>query len=132
MIIGDKEIDINYIVKFATFHKTDTQTYRGKVVGFTTYAVARVHAELEAIHRNMSSAVASQNLASQTFLLLKTNDDIVRPFAICWIDTTTLLRTDTATDRVLVVREVEDSNLETLLNTIRLAGYDCSIYRGKL
>ena len=129
MQVLGKEVEIGSRVSFQTFNQIDKQVYRGSIIGFSDYQAARVHEELTAIHNSMPAEIAKLTLVSQTFLLVKTQDGLIRPFALCWIDSSTFKLIDTAQDRVIVVRNVPEGELDLILNSIRSLGYEAAMYR---
>ncbi len=129
MLIYSHSVDIGTKVSFKTHNQIDRQTYRGTIRGFTSIAGAKVYEDLAAIQQSMPSEVAAVSLNGQTFVLVETEDKVLRPFAIAWIDGDTFTIEDNSIDRLIVVRDVPAENLDMVLNTIRTLGYDCSIYR---
>ena len=112
-------------VKFSTYNKTDVQTYRGSVVGLVGFDVARVHDDIIAIHNNMDAEIAKLQVVSQEFILLKTADGAIRPFATCWIKAATFERTDNTADCKLVVYGVTEYEAAKIMTYIRDLGFEC-------
>ena len=112
-------------VKFSTYNRIDTQTYRGTVVGVVGFDVARVHDDIIATHNNMSSEVASTQVVAQEFILLKTADGAIRPFAFVWIDAATFERTDTSADCRMIVHGVTEYEVAKIMTFIRDLGFEC-------
>lgn len=125
-IINDVACVPEIQVSFKTYNQTDQQTYYGTVDGCVNYAVAAAFGDIDAIHGNMSAAVAKQNITSQTFILITTNDGVKRPFATIWINPSTFKQTDNATDANLIVHNITATDLATLITTIRDMGFDIS------
>ena len=74
----------------------------------------------------MAYAVAKKEITSEDFILIKTADNAVRPFAVSWIvDDTTFMRTDTAQDATITIFNVSTEKLYQILTYIRDAGFQC-------
>lgn len=124
--INGVEIVKGIEVRFKTHNKKDSQTYSGKVVGVVDYDVAHNYADIDATHANMAYAVAKKEITSEDFILIKTADNAVRPFAVSWIvDDTTFMRTDTAQDATITIFNVSTEKLYQILTYIRDAGFQC-------
>ena len=124
--INGVEILKDIEIRFKTHSKNDSQFYSGKVLGVVSYDVAAMHADIDAIHANQEYEVAKKEITSESFILVRTSDGAIRPFAICWIvDDTTFMRTDTATDVTIVLHNVSTEKLYQVLTYIRDAGLQC-------
>lgn len=113
-------------VKFSTYNRRDSQTYRGTIVGVVGFDVARVHDDIIATHNNMDTSVAQQQIISQEFILLKTNDGAIRPFATIWIVATSFERTDNAADCKMIVYGVTEYEVAKIMTFIRDLGFECA------
>ncbi len=111
-------------VKFKTHSRVDQQTYRGTIVVCVNFEVARMYADIIANHNDMSADVAKKEYVVETYLLIKTGDNAIRPFAKCWIDADTFEQTDSSKDVTLVVHNVTTANVATILTQIRELGFD--------
>lgn len=112
-------------VKFNTANRTDKQTYRGKIVGIVGFDVACIHEDVISVHNNMVPYVASEQIVSQQFILLKTADGAIRPFATIWINGSSFDRTDTSTDYRMVVYGVSELEIAKIMTLIRDLGFEC-------
>lgn len=112
-------------VKFSTHNTKDTQTYRGTVVGVVGFDVARVHDDIIAIHNNMTSTVAQSQIIAQEFILLKTSDGAIRPFALIWINASTFERIDNAADCKMIIYGVTEYEVAKIMTFIRDLGFEC-------
>jgi len=111
-------------VSFKTYNRTDGQTYRGRILGCVNYDIAATCGDVLAIHNDMVASVAKQDIAVQTFIIVKTADGAKRPFATIWIDETTFKAISAATDATLVLHSVTLTDLYNALTTLRDLGYD--------
>lgn len=111
-------------VRFRTFNTTDSQTYRGRILGCVNFDVACSFDNVVAIHNNMKPSIAKREPAQETYLLIETADKAKRPFAVCWIDEETFEQTDAAADATVVLHNVTQSELFKILTTIRDLGFD--------
>jgi len=112
-------------VKFSTYNRVDVQTYRGTVVGLVGFDVARVHDDIIAIHNNMESEIAKLQIVAQQFILLKTADGAIRPFATCWIKASSFERTDNTADCRMVIYGVTEYEAAKIMTYIRDLGFEC-------
>ncbi len=113
-------------IRFKTHNRTDAQYYTGKVMGVVNYDVAASYSDVDATHANQEYEVAKQELTTQDFILIRTADNAIRPFAVCWIvNDTTFMRTDTATDATITIFNVSTEKLYQILTYIRDAGFEC-------
>lgn len=113
-------------IRFKTHSKNDSQFYSGKVMGVVSYDIAVMHADIDAIHANQEYEVAKKEITSEDFILIKTADGAIRPFAVSWIiDDTTFMRTDTARDVTITLFNVSNEKLYQILTYIRDAGLQC-------
>lgn len=113
-------------VSFKTYNRTDSQTYYGTIVGSVNYLTASRFGDIDAIHGNMKPSVAKLNITSLAYLLVKTTDGAIRPFAVDWIDPDTFKQTDNAADVHLVVHNISTTDAAMLITTIRDMGFDVS------
>lgn len=111
-------------VAFKTYNKTDSQTYRGRILGCVNYDIAANYGDVLAIHNDMEASVARKDVAVETFLIVETADGARRPFAVAWIDATSFKATDTASDVTLVIHGVTQADLYKVMTTIRDLGFD--------
>lgn len=112
-------------IRFKTHNKTDSQTYSGKVMGIVNYDVAASYADVDATHANQTYAVARKEITSEDFILVRTLDNAIRPFAVSWIvDDTTFIRTDIAQDVTITIFNVSNEKLYQILTYIRDAGFE--------
>ncbi len=125
LVINNLNVVNGMEVKFSTYNRTDTQIYRGAVVGIVGFDVARVHDDIIAIHNNMESTIAAESIVSQQFILLKTADGAIRPFASIWIKGDTFDRTDNAADCKLVVYGISGYEAAKIITLIRDLGFEC-------
>lgn len=113
-------------IRFKTHNKTDAQTYAGKVMGIVNYDVAASYSDIDATHANQEYAVAKKEITAEDFILVRTADNAVRPFAVSWIvDDTTFVRTDIAQDATITIFNVSNEKLYQILTYIRSAGFEC-------
>ena len=111
-------------VAFKTYNRTDSQTYRGRILGCVNYDIAVNYGDVLAIHNNMESSVAKKDVVVETFIIVETADGAKRPFAESWINTTTFKATDTASDATLTLHNITQSELYKVITTIRDLGFD--------
>lgn len=112
-------------VSFRTFNRLDSQTYRGVIVGVVNFDTARLFgSDVVATHENMETDIAKQDIASQTFVLVRTTDKVTRPFAVCWINSNTFRRTDTLSDVSFTIHNINPTEAFRIANYIRDLGYD--------
>lgn len=115
-------------VRFKTYNKKDSQFYSGRVLGTVSYDIAAGYSDVDATHANMTANVAKKEVTAETFVLIKTGDGAIRPFAVSWIvDDTTFVRTDISTDVDITLFNVSTEQLYQILTYIRNAGFDCEI-----
>lgn len=113
-------------IRFKTHNKVDAQYYSGKVVGIVSYDVACGYSDIDAIHANQEYEVAKKEITAESFILVRTPDNAVRPFAVSWIvDDTSFMRTDIATDVTITIFNVSNEKLYQILTYIRDAGFEC-------
>lgn len=115
-----KELD----VCFKTYDKTDTQTYYGRIQGTVNFDVAANFGDVIAIHKNMKASVAKREPTSEDYLLIKTKDGAVRPYAICWIDAATFKKVDSGSDATIVIHQINTVDLANVMTAIRGMGFD--------
>lgn len=126
--INNVELVSGIEIRFKTHNRVDGQTYTGKVLGLVTYDIAATYADVDAIHANQEGNVAKKQITAQTFLLVRTADDAIRPFALCWIvDDTSFMRTDISTDATIKIFNISTEQLYQLLTYIRKTGFECEI-----
>ena len=114
-------------VRFQTFNRKDSQTYRGKIVGSVNFDVAmQMGTDLIAVHENMETDIAKMDLPSQTFILVQTKDMVVRPFAVCWINSNTFINPDNTEDTTIVIHDITKADAFKVMTYIRDLGYDVS------
>ena len=124
--INGVEIVSGIEIRFKTHSKVDSQYYSGKVVGVVNYDVAASYADVDATHANQAWVVARKELTAENFILVKTADNAIRPFAVSWIvDDTTFMRTDIAQDATITIFNVSTEKLYQILTYIRDAGFQC-------
>ena len=119
------EVANNIEVKFKTHSRIDAQTYYGTVLGTVNFQVALGYADVISEHENMSVDVAKLEPSALTYVLVKTTDGALRPFAVDWIDAETFERTDTASDATIVIYSISNEKLAQIMTYIREAGFDC-------
>ena len=113
-------------IRFKTHNKTDAQTYSGKVMGIVNYDVAASYSDIDATHANQDYAVSKKEITAEDFILVRTADNAVRPFAVSWIvDDTSFVRTDIAQDVTITIFNVSNEKLYQILTYIRSAGFEC-------
>jgi len=113
-------------IRFKTHNKTDAQTYSGKVMGIVNYDVAASYSDIDATHANQDYAVAKKEITAEDFILVRTADNAVRPFAVSWIvDDTSFVRTDIAQDATITIFNVSNEKLYQILTYIRSVGFEC-------
>jgi len=124
---------INYVscapniqVKFQTYSRRDSQTWRGTICGTATFDIARNFGDVVSIHEDMEAAIARKEITAETFLLIKTADKAVRPFAVSWINAHTFEQTDNSSDVTIVVHNVSTVLAYRIMNYIRDLGYSCT------
>lgn len=124
--INGVEIVKGIEIRFKTHNKSDSQYYSGKVMGVVDYDVAAMHADIDAIHANQKYEVAKKEITAENFILVRTADNAIRPFAVSWIvDDTTFMRTDIAQDVTITIFNVSNEKLYQILTYIRDAGFEC-------
>lgn len=124
--INGVEIVKGIEIRFKTHNKSDSQYYAGKVMGVVDYDVAAMHADIDAIHANQKYEVAKKEITAENFILVRTADNAIRPFAVSWIvDDTTFMRTDIAQDVTITIFNVSNEKLYQILTYIRDAGFEC-------
>ena len=113
-------------IRFKTHNKTDAQTYSGKVMGIVNYDVAASYSDIDATHANQDYAVSKKEITAEDFILVRTADNAVRPFAVSWIvDDTSFVRTDIAQDVTITIFNISNEKLYQILTYIRSAGFEC-------
>jgi len=113
-------------IRFKTHNKSDAQTYTGKVMGIVNYDVAASYSDIDATHANQEYEIAKKEITAESFILVKTSDNAIRPFAVSWIvDDTTFMRTDVANDVTITIFNVSTEKLYQILTYIRDAGFEC-------
>lgn len=122
-------LQINMEVKFKLRSTTDKQTYRGRVIGIGGYDVAAQYNEVNAAHNNMESEVARREIVAMTFLIIKTTDGAIRPFATDWIIENTFERTDNVTDLQVIIHNVSEIEQAKILTMIRNVGFEVTEVR---
>jgi len=126
VIINGVEIVQGIEIRFKTHNKSDAQTYTGKVMGIVNYDVAASYSDIDATHANQEYEVAKKEITAESFILVKTSDNAIRPFAVSWIvDDTTFMRTDVANDVTITIFNVSTEKLYQILTYIRDAGFEC-------
>jgi len=124
--INGVEIVSGIEIRFKTHNKVDGQTYTGKVMGVVNYDVAASYSDIDATHANQSYSVARKEITAENFILVRTADNAIRPFAVCWIvDDTSFMRTDVAQDATIRIFNVSTEKLYQILTYIRDAGFQC-------
>ena len=124
--INGVEIVSGIEIRFKTHSKVDSQTYTGKVMGIVNYDVAASYSDVDATHANQSYAVSRKEITAEDFILVKTADNAIRPFAVCWIvNDTSFIRTDTAQDATITIFNISNEQLYQLLTYIRDHGFQC-------
>ena len=124
--INGVEIVKGIEIRFKTHNKKDSQFYTGKVMGIVNYDVAASYSDVDATHANMAYVVAKKEVTAEDFILVRTADKAIRPFAVSWIvDDTTFMRTDTAQDVTITIFNVSTEKLLQILTYIRDAGFQC-------
>lgn len=126
IVINGVEIVQGIEIRFKTHNKTDAQTYAGKVMGIVNYDVALNYSDVDATHANQEYAVAKKEVTAEDFILIRTADNAIRPFAVSWIvDDTSFVRTDIAQDVTITIFNVSTEKLYQILSYIREAGFEC-------
>ena len=111
-------LQINIEVTFKLNSLTDKQTYRGRII-------ACVYHDVVAPHNNMESNVAQMEPAALTYLILKCDDGMIRPFATAWIKEKTFDRTDNVTDMQIICHNLSEMKKAEILTYLR--DYYCPV-----
>ena len=125
-IINNVSCAPNVEVKFQTFSRKESQTWRGIIMGTAVFDIARNFADVVAIHEDMEADIARKEVTVETFLLIKTADGAIRPFAISWINSNTFARTDNLSDVTVVIHNITTTAAFRIMNYIRDQGYNCT------
>lgn len=118
-------LQINIEVTFKLNSLTDKQTYRGRIIGIGGYDIACVYHDVVAPHNNMESHVAQMEPAALTYLILKCDDGMIRPFATAWIKEKTFDRTDNVTDMQIICHNLSEMKKAEILTYLR--DYYCPV-----
>lgn len=125
LVINNLTVGTGMGVTFYINSKVDKQKYRGTVVGVVGFDAARIHEDIVANHNNMESSIAAKQIVAQQFILLKTSDGAIRPFASIWIKESSFEQTDNTADAKIIVYGVTSLELAQILNFIRDLGHEC-------
>ncbi len=124
--INGVEIVSGIEIRFKTHSKVDSQIYTGKVMGIVNYDVAASYSDVDATHANQAYSVSRREITAEDFILVKTADNAIRPFAVCWIvNDTSFIRTDTAQDATITIFNISTEQLYQILTYIRDRGFQC-------
>lgn len=123
--INGVEIVQGIEIRFKTHNKSDSQTYTGKVMGVVNYDVASSYSDIDATHANQEYEIAKKEITAENFILVRTLDNAIRPFAVSWIvNDTSFMRTDIAQDATITIFNVSTEKLYQIMTYIRDAGFE--------
>ena len=118
---------LNIEVSFNLQSTTDKQTWRGQLVAVGGYDIANTYGDVLAIHNNMIPAVAKKEPVTLTYIVIRTADGALRPFATDWIEETSFTRTDNVEDIQIIIHNVNGSAAANVLGVIRDLGYEVTV-----
>lgn len=124
--LNNVQLQVNISVKFRLHSMTDAQTWHGQILGIVGYDVARLHEDVDATNNNMETNIAKKNPVSMTFLLVKCDDGMIRPFSTDWIVESSFVRTDNVSDTTVIIHNISETEAATLITYIRNLGYTVS------
>ena len=118
---------LNIEVSFNLMSTTDKQTWRGQLVAIGGYDVANTYGDVLAIHNNMIASVAKKEPVSLTYIMIRTADGAIRPFATDWIEEETFTRTDNVEDMQIIVHNISGAAGAKVVGVIRDLGYEVTV-----
>lgn len=127
MIIDGKTIEVGTTIKFRTINSYDTNLWTGTIVAIGNYDVAKMYTDVVAYHQNVLKDTPELDPANTlTYLIIKTTEDIVRAFAVDWIEVTTLVIVDTSNNINIIVYNVDSGEVDTILTLLRDNNYNAA------
>lgn len=118
---------LNIEVSFNLQSTTDKQTWRGQLVAVGGFDVANTYGDVLAVHNNMIPAIAKKEPVSLTYIVIRTADGALRPFATDWIEESTFSRTDNVEDIQVIIHNVNAAASANILGVIRDLGYEVTV-----
>jgi hypothetical protein len=118
---------LNIEVSFNLKSTTDRQTWRGQLVAVGGFDVANTYNDVLAAHNNMIPAVAKLEPVSLTYIVIRTADGALRPFATDWIEESTFNRTDNVEDIQVIIHNINGAAAANVLGVIRDLGYEVTV-----
>jgi len=118
-------LQINIEVTFQLNSLTDKQSYRGRIIGIGGYDIAAIYNDVVAPHNNMEASVAKMEPAALTYLIIKCDDGMIRPFATAWIKEKTFDRTDNVTDLQIICHNLSEMKKAEIITYLR--DYYCPV-----
>ena len=121
-------------ISFRSKAVNDNNSYLGKVIGMVNVDIAKTHADVYTYNTSVQSAdINVPAVELQTFLLINLTESVdntdryIIPFALDWINESTL--SIISSDRIAIIRvfDVDDTNAQDVINLLKTAGFKARV-----
>lgn len=126
------DITIGQTIRFKTISPHDNNYWYAKVIGITTYAVARTIADVDSYYLDVKKYYPTIGAKEKlTYLILESqeSDSVVatRVHAKEWIDTSTLEQVSENTYTLFKVYDLTEETANEVLTSLKAMGLTCEI-----
>lgn len=122
-----QDIEVKDTVSFQTKHPTDNIEHSGKVLGISSYDIAKAYFDIASYSREVKKEVPSlTNMEEDQYILLQEEGRIL-PVAFGWIDVATLKINFSQRKIHITVYDIPESEDSVVLDLLRSKGYCANI-----
>lgn len=128
------DIAIGQTIRFKTVSPHDNNYWYAKVIGITTYAVAKTISDVDAYYLDVKKYYPTISAKEKlTYLILESQESdsvtATRVHAKEWIDINTLEQVSENTFTLFKVYDLSEETAQDLLTSLKAMGFTCEIVK---